>query len=55
MDGFSRALGKRAGCREAEGWTRHLHYGFGPEGWDPLREALGKKWIANQKSDRRQP
>ncbi len=55
MDGFSRALGKRAGCREAEGWIRHLHFGFGPEGWDPLREALGKKWIANRRSPKRVP
>lgn len=53
MDGFSQALGKRAGCRDAEGWIRHLHYGFGPEGWDPLREALGRKWVANRKSPKR--
>jgi hypothetical protein len=53
MDGFSRALGQRAGCRDAEGWIRHLHFGFGPEGWDPLRETLEKKWIANRKSPKR--
>ena len=27
--------------RRAEGWTRHLHLGFGAESDDPLREALG--------------
>lgn len=26
---------------QAEGWTRHLHLGFGAEADDPLREALG--------------
>jgi LmbE family N-acetylglucosaminyl deacetylase len=55
MDGFSSALGKRAGCAHAEGWTRHLHFGFGPEGWDPLREALGEKWIVNRQAARRVP
>lgn len=53
MEEFSRALGRRARCPDAEGWTRHLHYGFGPEGWDPLREALGKKWKANAKRAKR--
>lgn len=27
---------------KAEGWTRHLHLGFGAEADDPLQEALGK-------------
>ncbi len=27
---------------QAEGWTRHLHLGFGAEADDPLQEALGK-------------
>jgi len=53
MDGFSQRLGKRAGCAQAEGWIRHLHFGFGPEGWDPLREALGKNWIGNRKGPKR--
>jgi N-acetylglucosamine malate deacetylase 1 len=26
---------------KAEGWTRHLHLGFGAEADDPLQEALG--------------
>jgi LmbE family N-acetylglucosaminyl deacetylase len=50
METFSKALGTRAKCTHAEGWTRHLHYGFGAEGFDPLRETLGKKWIANKKA-----
>ena len=44
MDGFSRALGKQTKKFEhAEGWTRHLHYGFGAENDDPLREVLGRR------------
>jgi len=27
----------------AEGWRRHLHYGFCGENDDPLSEALGEK------------
>ena len=29
------------GFAKAEGWTRHLHLGFGAEADDPLQEALG--------------
>ena len=44
MDGFSLALGRRSrGFQHAEGWTRHLHYGFGAEADDPLRAVLGGK------------
>jgi N-acetylglucosamine malate deacetylase 1 len=50
MDDFSSALGKGASCPFAEGWTRHLHYGFGPEKWDPLQETLGQNWVINTKS-----
>ena len=43
MDAFSRTLGRQAGkFQHAEGWTRHLHYGFGAEEDDPLRETLGR-------------
>lgn len=46
MDGFSRALGKQTKKFEhAEGWTRHLHYGFGAESDDPLREVLGRRTV----------
>jgi hypothetical protein len=27
--------------------VRHLHYGFGEEADDPLRDALGKKYRVN--------
>ena len=41
MDAFSRTLGSQSGkFPHAEGWTRHLHYGFGAEDDDPLREVL---------------
>ena len=41
MDGFSLVLGKRTKMfQHAEGWTRHLHYGFGAEGDCPLSEVL---------------
>jgi len=33
--------GRWSGCfAAAEGWRRHLHLGFGPEDFDPLRAAL---------------
>jgi len=32
----------------AEGWRRHLHYGFSAEEVDPLREALGKIYLMNK-------
>ncbi len=45
MDSFSLALGRKSkGFQHAEGWTRHLHYGFGAENDDPLHDALGKKY-----------
>ena len=36
----------------AEGWRRHLHYGFSAADADPLREALGKNYLANQAYER---
>jgi LmbE family N-acetylglucosaminyl deacetylase len=36
----------------AEGWRRHLHFGYcGPEA-DPLGEALGKKYLVNEAYER---
>ena len=41
MDDFSRTLGRQSRkFPHAEGWTRHLHYGFGAEADDPLSEVL---------------
>lgn len=44
MDAFSRKLGKQSRqFVHAEGWRRHLHYGFAPNAeFDPLSEALGE-------------
>ncbi|MEO6788403.1 MAG: PIG-L family deacetylase [Chthoniobacteraceae bacterium] len=48
MDGFSRALGKQSRrFTHAEGWVRHLHYGFAEEETDPLRATLGKRHRVN--------
>lgn len=39
-------LGRRSKkFTHAEGWTRHLHYGFGAESDDPLRTALGRDYV----------
>jgi len=35
--------------KHAEGWRRHLHYGFCNERADPLREALGGNCIVNER------
>ena len=36
----------------AEGWRRHLHYGYcGPEA-DPMAQALGKKYRVNEAYER---
>ncbi len=38
----SRFMGdmSNGGITYGEGWRRHLHYGFGPKEFDPLRDAL---------------
>jgi N-acetylglucosamine malate deacetylase 1 len=50
---YSRADAARVGGMSgrfefAEGWWPHLHLGFGPEGFDPLREALGDLVLENR-------
>jgi LmbE family N-acetylglucosaminyl deacetylase len=41
MDRIDREVGVTSGRYEfAEGWRRHCHVGFGPDGWDPLAELL---------------
>jgi hypothetical protein len=50
MEDFSVRLGRRSKkFRHAEGWIRHLHYGYGAENDDPLRDALGGKYQASGK------
>lgn len=49
MDDFSAELGRMSGkFTQAEGWRRHLHFGFSGEEIDPLADALGEKYLVNQ-------
>ena len=42
MVGLCHQCGELSGRFEyAEGWRRHLHYGYGPEDYDPLKDVLG--------------
>jgi LmbE family N-acetylglucosaminyl deacetylase len=48
VDGMARAVGKLSKkFNFAEGWRRHLHYGFSATEVDPLRGALGKNYLVN--------
>jgi len=48
MEDFSRALGRQSRrFTHAEGWVRHLHYGFSDEADDPLRQTLGRRHAVN--------
>jgi len=50
MEGFSREVGRWSGrYQHAEGWRRHLHYGFCAEDADPLRVALGANYLVNER------
>jgi LmbE family N-acetylglucosaminyl deacetylase len=49
----SRTLGKLSKkFKFAEGWRRHLHFGFSSEELDPLKDVLGKNYLVNQKYER---
>ena len=49
----SRLLGRLSKkFKFAEGWRRHLHFGFSSEELDPLEDALGKNYLVNQKYER---
>lgn len=53
MDDMSRAVGKLSKkFTHAEGWRRHLHYGFSASETDPLADALGKHYLINQAYER---
>ena len=53
MDEMSLAVGKLSRrFRHAEGWRRHSHLGFCEADADPLREALGKLYLVNQRYER---
>lgn len=54
LDDDAAAVGKLSRkFKSAEGWTRHLHLGFGTEEYDPLREALGKLCVGASKKLRK--
>lgn len=49
MNDMSRAVGKLSKkFKHAEGWRRHLHYGFSANEIDPLADALGKNYLINK-------
>lgn len=53
MDAFSRELGTLSRrFRHAEGWRRHSHWGFCGKDADPLRRALGRKYLVNTAYER---
>ena len=53
MEKMSRAVGRLSKkFKHAEGWRRHLHYGFSAEEVNPLRTALGKDYLVNQAYER---
>ena len=53
MDEFSQTVGTLSGrFRHAEGWRRHLHFGFCDERADPLADALGSKYLVNVSYER---
>ena len=50
---MSRELGRRSKkFRYAEGWRRHSHLGFCAEDADPLRDALGRKFMVNKEYEK---
>ena len=53
MEDLSLAVGRLSKkFKHAEGWRRHLHFGYcGPEA-DPLAEALGKNYLVNEAYER---
>ncbi len=53
VDDMARAVGKLSEkFKFAEGWRRHLHYGFSATEVDPLRAALGKDFLVNKAYER---
>jgi len=53
MERFSREVGRmsRKFC-QAEGWRRHLHYGFCAENDDPLSAVLGSRCLINSRYEK---
>lgn len=54
MDDMSLEVGRMSRrFRHAEGWRRHLHYGFCAPDADPLQDALGRHYRINPQYERR--
>ena len=53
MDRLSLEVGKLSGQFEfAEGWRRHLHYGFAAEEIDPLKDVIGDSCRTNDRYEK---
>jgi LmbE family N-acetylglucosaminyl deacetylase len=53
MEDMARAVGTMSKrFKYAEGWRRHLHFGFCSPAADPLGRALGKNYLVNQAYER---
>jgi LmbE family N-acetylglucosaminyl deacetylase len=53
VDEMARAVGRLSKKFQfAEGWRRHLHYGFSASDVDPLRETLRKDYLVNKAYER---
>jgi LmbE family N-acetylglucosaminyl deacetylase len=53
MEDMSRRVGRMSRrFRFAEGWRRHLHFGFSAEDQDPLRDVLGRQCARNIRRSR---
>ncbi|HZM05578.1 MAG TPA: PIG-L family deacetylase [Candidatus Saccharimonadales bacterium] len=53
MEGMSLEMGKMSGkFRHAEGWRRHLHWGFSAQDSDPLAALLEKNYLVNASYER---
>ena len=53
MEDMARAVGTMSKkFKYAEGWRRHLHFGFCSPEADPLAQALGKNYLVNQAYER---
>ena len=53
MEDLAREVGRMSRrFRVAEGWRRHSHMGFCAKDADPLRDALGKRYVVNRAYER---
>src|SRR5436190_1984468 len=53
IDEMARVVGRVSKrFKFAEGWRRHLHYGFSATEVDPLRDSLGTNYLVNQAYER---